>query len=292
MESTRVARQLSDDGTARRCALRADDMAKKKKERGLARAGTSEPSETQDERRSRRRAERSSSRSSKEPGENSVAEWTKSIVIAVALFFVLRTFLVQTFVITSGSMADTLLVGDMLVVNRAAIGSKIPGTPLRIPGYSSVDRGDVLVFDPPHEETLKLIKRLVGMPGDRLEMRDRVLYRNGERVDEPYVIHSDVGDEMHPWMSWQREFLAPGVDAGTYAPTRDNWGPIVVPEDRFFMLGDNREKSFDSRYWGLLEGWRLEGRAVFTYYSYNKDSFRPFPAIREVRWGRIGRGIS
>ena len=220
------------------------------------------------------------------------AEWTKSILIAVALFLFLRSFIVQTFVITSGSMEETLLVGDMLVVNRAAIGSRVPFTSLRIPGYSEPRRGDVLVFDPPHEETLKLIKRLIGMPGDTLEMRDRVLLLNGESVDEPYVTHSDVSDEMHPWMEWQRDYLPEGLDGSAYAPTRDNWGPIVVPEDRFFMLGDNREKSLDSRYWGLLEGWRLEGRALFTYYSYNKDSYRPFPAIREVRWGRIGSPIN
>lgn len=236
-----------------------------------------------------RRARRSSA---VEGDPNSFVEWTKSIVIAVVLFLFLRTFLVQTFVITSGSMEETLLVGDMLLVNRAAIGSRIPATNVRIPGYSRPRRSDVLVFDPPHEETLKLIKRLVGMPGDTLEMRNRALYVNGQLQDEPYAVHSDVGDETHPWMQWQRDHVAPGVNARTYAPTRDNWGPLVVPEDRYFMLGDNREKSFDSRYWGLLEGWRLEGRAVFTYYSYNKDSYRPFPALREVRWGRVGRGIS
>src|SRR5688572_10961484 len=107
-------------------------------------------------------------------------EWFKSLAVIVVLFLVLRTFIVQTFVITSGSMEDTLLVGDMLLVNRAAIGSRIPLTNLRIPGYSSPRRGDILVFDPPHEETLKLIKRLVGMPGDTLEMRERVLYLNGD----------------------------------------------------------------------------------------------------------------
>ena len=286
-----MVRQLTEDRIARTERLPRDDMAKKNKRRGRSNTDATERSGGADDRRARRRAERGAGRLSNGEGENSVVEWTKSIVIAVVLFLVLRTFLVQTFVITSGSMEETLLVGDMLVVNRAAIGSRVPGTPLRIPGYSSVDHGDVLVFDPPHEETLKLIKRLVGMPGDRLEMRNRVLYRNGESVDEPYSIHSDVPDEMHPWMGWQRDHLAPGIDAVTYAPTRDNWGPIIVPDEHYFMLGDNREKSFDSRYWGLLEAWRLEGRAVFTYYSYNKDSFRPFPAIREVRWRRIGRGI-
>src|SRR5687767_6932405 len=119
---------------------------------------------------------------------NTAAEWGKSIVIALALFLFLRSFLVQTFVITSGSMEETLLVGDMLVVNRAGIGSRVPGTPIRIPGYSRARLNDVIVFDPPHEETLKLIKRLVGMPGDTLEMRNRALYRNGKPVDEPYVV--------------------------------------------------------------------------------------------------------
>ena len=209
----------------------------------------------------------------------------------MVLFLVLRTFLVQTFVITSGSMEDTLLVGDMLLVNRAAIGSRIPGTSVRIPGYSSPKRLDVLVFDPPHEEDLMLIKRLIGLPGDTLEMRNRVLYLNGRPIDEPYVVHSDFGDDADPRMVWQRDHLVSGVDPSTYRPTRDNWGPIVIPADHYFMLGDNREASLDSRYWGLLEGWRLEGRALFTYYSYNKGSYRPFPALREVRWGRIARAI-
>jgi signal peptidase I len=222
---------------------------------------------------------------------NTAAEWGKSIVIALALFLFLRTFLVQTFVITSGSMEETLLVGDMLVVNRAAIGSRIPATGIRIPGYSEPRLGDILVFDPPHEETLKLIKRLVGMPGDTLEMRSRALYRNGKPVDEPYVVHSPAQDETHPWMEWQSDHLLSGVDPRTYVPTRDNWGPIALPEDRYFMLGDNREQSLDSRYWGLLEGWRLEGRAVFTYFSYNKGSYRPFPWVREIRWGRLFRPI-
>lgn len=227
----------------------------------------------------------------KEPEDNALVEWTKSLVIAAVLFVVLRTFLVQTFVITSGSMENTLLVGDMLMVNRAAIGSRIPFTGIRIPGYSEPHRLDVIVFDPPHEEDLKLVKRLMGMPGDTLQMRNQVLYINGVAQDEPYLKHSDQPDDVHPWMEWQRDYLAPGVDRASYAPTRDNWGPLVIPEDRYFMMGDNRETSLDSRYWGLLEGWRLEGRAVFIYFSYNKESYRPFPWIREIRWGRIGDGI-
>lgn len=215
-------------------------------------------------------------------------EWIKSGVIALVLFLIIRTFLIQTFVITSGSMEDSLLVGDFLIVNRAALGSRIPGTALRIPGYSTIERGDVLVFDPPHEENLKLVKRLVGLPGDTLEMRDKVLLVNGDPQEEDYTKHLDAGDEVHPWMAWQREYLADGVSRADYRPSRDNWGPLVVPEGRYFMLGDNRDTSLDSRYWGLLERWRLEGRAVVIYFSYDKGSVRPFPWLREIRWGRIG----
>jgi len=225
-----------------------------------------------------------------EPG-GGAKEWVKSIAVALVLFLFIRTFIIQTFVITSGSMKDTLLVGDMLVVNRAAMGTRVPGTQVTLPGYSSPHLGDILVFDPPHEETIMLIKRLVGMPGDTLEMRDRVLYRNGEKIDEPYVVHTDIPDEPHPWMVWQRDYTTSDVDRATYSPTRDNWGPLVIPEDRYFMLGDNREQSLDSRYWGLLERWRLEGRAMFTYFSYNRESFRPFPWLREIRWGRIAAAI-
>lgn len=260
-------------------------MARARRTSGRGRAGKGaegaqpEPAKTgADEKRKKPKAERK---------PDSLAEWVKSIGIAIVLFLFLRTFIVQTFIITSGSMEESLLVGDMLVVNRLAIGSRIPGTGIRIPGYSAPRYGDVMVFDPPHDDTLKLIKRLVGMGGDTLEMRSRVLYRNGVALDEPYVTHHNEPDDRDYVMDWQRDYLGPGVDRATYSPSRDNWGPLVVPPDRFFMLGDNRELSYDSRYWGLLERWRLEGRAVFIYYAYNGQSYRPFPWLREVRWGRI-----
>ncbi len=186
-------------------------------------------------------------------------------------------------------MEDTLLVGDLLLVNRAAVGSRVPGTSIRIPGYSKVERRDILVFDPPHEENMKLVKRLMGLPGDTIEMRNRVFMVNGAALDEPYVKHQDIPDESSSWMTWQADYVLRDSVPGQYRPTRDNWGPLVIPPDRYFMLGDNRETSLDSRYWGFLEGWRLEGRAVLIYFSYNKDSLHPFPWIREIRWGRIGK---
>ena len=220
--------------------------------------------------------------------EGAVMEWAKSLLVAAVLFVVIRTFILQTFVITSGSMEGALLVGDFLIANRAAVGVRIPGTHARIPGYSSIRRGDILVFDPPHEPDLKLVKRLIGMPGDTVSMKDGVLTINGQLQDEPYIKHVDPGgDDPHAWMAWQAEHLVDTVPSGTYRPTLDNWGPLVIPEDRYFMLGDNRDTSLDSRYWGLLEGWRLEGRASVIYFSYNKGSFRPFPWLREIRLGRV-----
>ncbi|NNF27837.1 MAG: signal peptidase I [Gemmatimonadetes bacterium] len=227
----------------------------------------------------------------RENSGSALAEWVKSILFAAALFLFFRTFLIQTFVITSGSMENTLLVGDFLLVNRAAIGSRVPLTDVRIPGYSTVRRGDILVFDPPHEEDLKLVKRLVGMPGDTLEMREKTLFLNGVAREEPYVVITEYGDQFDGIMLWQRDYLVGDVDPGEYRPTRDNWGPIVIPEDNYFMLGDNRDTSLDSRYWGLLDDWRLEGRAVAIYFSYERESFRPFPWIREIRGSRIGTRI-
>jgi len=228
------------------------------------------------------------------PGEErpSLGENLRSIGIAVALFLLLRAFILQTFFITSGSMEDTMLVGDFLVVNRAAVGSRIPFTQIRVPGYSGIERGDILVFDPTHEPDLKLVKRLIGLPGDTLEMRDGVLFLNGEEQDEPYVKRDGIPDGGDPSMFWQAEHLLPDVDRTRYEPTRNNWGPLLIPEGRYFMLGDNRDSSLDSRYWGLLERWRFEGRVSFIYFSYNRGSYQPFPWLREIRWGRIFNGVN
>jgi signal peptidase I len=225
-------------------------------------------------------------------GQSTAMEWIKSLGLTIVLLVLIRTFLVQTFVITSGSMEDTLLVGDFLMVNRVALGARIPATRIRTPGYGEPHLNEVVVFDPAHEDRMKLVKRIVGMPGDTLEMREKELLRNGERVEEPWAVWRDpAGDDEHPWMQWQRNHLLPGLDRNAYRPTRDNWGPLVVPEDHYFMLGDNRDFSLDSRYWGLIERWRLEGKAMFFYFSYDRDSPRPFSFFREIRWDRIGRRI-
>ena len=217
----------------------------------------------------------------------SLGEWVRSLLVALLIFLCLRVFLIENYVIDSGSMEETLLVGDFLAVNKLAIGSRIPFTNIRIPGYSEPRRGEILVFDPHHEENMTIVKRVVGMPGDTLEMRDKVLYLNGEVHGEPYVETIGPRDYHEPEMRWQNEFLA-GGGKEDYLGTWDNWGPLVVPADHYFMMGDNRDDSIDSRLWGFLEGWRFKGRVAFIYFSYDRDSFRPFPWITQVRASRIG----
>ncbi|MEE8560730.1 MAG: signal peptidase I, partial [Gemmatimonadota bacterium] len=187
-----------------------------------------------------------------------VWEWTKSILVAFVLFLVVRAFVVEAFQIPTASMEGTLLVGDFLLVNKMVYGAEIPGTRARLPALGRPDRGDIVVFEPPpsagQPERTNYVKRIVGAPGDTLYMRDGILYRNGERADEPYAQHSrPFEDPYSPQFRWQRTYLVrDGKNRSEYRPTRDNWGPIAVPGDRYFVMGDNRDNSEDSRYWGFV----------------------------------------
>jgi signal peptidase I len=217
-------------------------------------------------------------------------EWIKSGIIGFLIFIVVRTFLIQTFTIVSGSMEGTLLVGDFLVLNKSAYGAMVPGTQLKLPGYTEPQRNDIIVFKSHHEpKPIDLVKRLVGMPGDTLRMKDGQLYINSEPLAERYVQHTDpAGDGNHPWMKWQVGFLTDSAASRPYYPTRDNWGPVVVPPDRYFVLGDNRDESLDSRYWGFIQPPQIKGRAVALYFSYNGREPGAVPVLGRVRWNRIG----
>lgn len=212
--------------------------------------------------------------------------WVKTIVGYGIAFVVIHLFVFRTFVIDSGSMENTLLVGDYLVVNQVAMGGRIPFTEISIPGYADPRHGDIVVFDPHHEDDMFIVKRVVGLPGDTLQMQGRILYLNGVAQDEPYVVTGPEPDVHDPNMRWQQRILLGGA-RDEYHPTRDTWGPLVVPEGHYFLLGDNRNESLDSRIWGSLERWRIRGRVGFIYFSYNRDSTRPFPFVREIRLDRI-----
>jgi signal peptidase I len=218
-------------------------------------------------------------------------EWTKSICVAVVVWLLLRTFLIEAFRIPSGSMENTLLIGDFLFVNKAIYGAEVPLLGTHLPAYREPARNDVLVFDSVEEEGLKVVKRLIGMPGDTLEMRGGALYRNGQPVDEPYVRHDAPTKSESPeyrlkMRLWQVKHLVQR-DTASYNPDLQDWGPIVVPPDSLFMMGDNRDLSYDGRYWGFLPRASVRGTPLIIYYSYDPSSWKMLPALTAIRWSRI-----
>jgi signal peptidase I len=218
-------------------------------------------------------------------------EWTKSILVALLVWFFLRTFLVEAFRIPSGSMENTLLIGDFLFVNKALYGAEVPIIGTRLPAVREPRRNDILVFDSVEDEGLKVVKRLIGMPGDTLSMENGELFRNGERVNEPYAVHSDLTrSEDQIQRAKMREWQLPHLvkrDAAKYQPDLQDWGPIVVPPDSFFMMGDNRDSSYDGRYWGFLPRKNVRGRPLVVYFSYDPSSWRALPFLTAVRWTRL-----
>ena len=232
-------------------------------------------------------------------------EFLKSILGMLLIFFGVRQFLVEAYRIPSGSMIPTLLIGDWLFVNKLRYGPAIPFTTTLLPGYAEPRRGEVIVFvSPPqpdeaamgNDSTPTLVKRLVGMPGDTLHMRQGLLYLNGIAQRQGYATASvdpAVANESNPLYAWQaRVALRQSRFGGAPAvPTHDSWGPLVVPSGHYFMLGDARYDSKDSRYWGPVPRRNVRGRPLFVYFSYEPDCRPPLSALLCARWGRIGERI-
>src|SRR2546425_12960286 len=195
--------------------------------------------------------------------------WLRSVGMAVILFVIIKTFLVEAFQIPSGSMERTLLAGDFLFVNKAVYGAQIPGTKARLPGFESPRRGDVIVFAYPKNPELNYVKRVIGVPGDTVEMRGGEVRVNDDPLAERYVQRVDPGHDVYdPEFNWQRAYLVGGGAAARgYRPTRDAWGPLLVPPGKFFVLGDNRDNSADSRYWGFVDALAVKGRPLVVYFS-------------------------
>ncbi|HYV98572.1 MAG TPA: signal peptidase I [Gemmatimonadaceae bacterium] len=226
----------------------------------------------------------------------------KSIAGTIAIFLLLRAFVVEAYRIPSGSMVPTLLIGDWLFVNKLRYGPHIPFTSWNLPGYAKPKRGDVAVFvspnqiDQPEDPTPTLVKRIQGLPGDTLYMRDGMLYLNGEARPLPHKPDT-AGADPHstsPLFSWQKEYALKTSRFGPAPeqPDLDNWGPIVIPPGFYFMMGDARYQSKDSRYWGIVPRANFRGRPMFVYYSYNADdSDRAAPWLTDIRWRRIGTWI-
>jgi signal peptidase I len=219
-------------------------------------------------------------------------EWAKSIQLAIVLFLLVRAFVVEAFKIPSGSMEGTLLVGDFLLVNKMLYGAEVPFLGRHLPAVREPALGDVVVFQWPEDPTKNFVKRLVGLPLDTVEMRRGTLYRNGARQSERYALHREGdGDPPGEDFRWQRDFVLPGTDVRGYNPSRNDWGPLVVPDRHYFMLGDNRDNSLDSRYWGFVPDTLVRGSPIFVYYSYSPDSGASLDWLTRVRWQRLGELI-
>jgi signal peptidase I len=193
-------------------------------------------------------------------------EYTESIIWALLLAFVIRSCVVQAFKIPSGSMEDTLAIGDHLFVNKFIYGIKIPFTNSRILKLRDPRQGDVMVFEFPEDRSKDFIKRVIGVPGDEVQVKDKRVYVNGALYQNPHEIHKEA--DLLP------KELSP----------RDNFGPVRVPANSYFMMGDNRDRSYDSRFWGFVKENDIKGKAFIKYWSWDQESWR-------VRWNRIGRLI-
>ena len=199
-------------------------------------------------------------------GKHIVREYAESIIIAILLALVIRTFIVQAFKIPSGSMEDTLLIGDHLLVNKFIYGSKIPFTDKRVLKIRDPRQGDVIVFEYPEDPSKDFIKRVVGLPGDVVEVKAKRGYVNGKIYDNPHEVHKE--NEIIPPEANPRDFKA----------------PITVPPNNYFVMGDNRDRSYDSRFWGTVSNEKIKGLAFIKYWSWDKEKFR-------VRFGSIGKLI-
>ena len=198
--------------------------------------------------------------------KSALRDWTEALFVAAILALIIRTFIIQAFKIPSGSMEDTLLIGDHLLVNKFIYGLQIPGIDGRFLTIREPQLGDIVVFEFPEDRDKSFwakrdfIKRIIALPGDTVEVRAKKVFVNGKLLVIPEAVYKD----------------------GTLLPGgRDNMPAVKVPPGHYFMMGDNRDRSYDSRFWGFVSNAEIKGLAFIKYWSWDSDQFRP-------RWGRIG----
>ncbi len=210
--------------------------------------------------------------------KSAVREYAEAFAVALILAIFIRTFFVQAYKIPSGSMEPTLLIGDHILVNKMLYGLRVPDSVfgLKFPGVpwgqylfriESVHRGDVVVFVFPPDPTKDFIKRVIGIGGDTVAVKDGAVYLNGAQMFDPHA-HLEVAPQDRSAVS-----------------QRDNFGPVTVPAGKLFMMGDNRDRSYDSRFWGFVDVNEVEGRAILIYWSWDSDSSSTVP----IRWSRFGK---
>ena len=190
-------------------------------------------------------------------------EYAEAIIIAILIAIVVRTFVVQAYKIPSRSMVPTLLVGDHILVNKFIYGVKVPFLRKTIIPITHPQRGDIVVFIYPNDRSKDFIKRVIGVSGDKIEIKNKIIFINGKQYSDAYGIYSD--NVIYP---------------GSMQP-RDNFGPVTVPVKSLFVMGDNRDESADSRFWGFVDLKDVEGKAFIIYFSLNYEE-------KNLRWQRLG----
>jgi signal peptidase I len=196
-------------------------------------------------------------------GKSTFREYAEAIGMALVLALFIRTFIVQAFKIPSGSMIPTLQIGDHILVNKLAYGIRMPFLEDYIVDFSKPKRGDVVVFIFPEDRSKDFIKRVIGVAGDSVEVRGKKIFINSKQIDDPHA-HFEGDDPQ-----------AAGL------PSRDDYGPKSVPENHIFVMGDNRDRSYDSRFWGYVDLNDVRGKAFLIYWSWDGGD-------RWVRWERLG----
>jgi signal peptidase I len=203
--------------------------------------------------------------------KSTVREYFESVCVAVILAFFVRTFVVQAFKIPSGSMEPNLLIGDHLLVNKFVFAPTLTSLERTLLPIDPIRRGDIIVFKFPEDPARDFIKRVIGLPGDTIEMKNKKVYVNGKPLDEPYahfIYPPDEGDSSAPDVA--------GRDLLRAFPE------MTVPADNYFMMGDNRDNSEDSRYWGFMPRDYVKGKALFVYFSFGEGG-----GLANIRWSRL-----
>ena len=196
--------------------------------------------------------------------KSKVQEYAEAIIIAILIALFIRTFVIQAFKIPSGSMKPTFEIGDHILVNKFIYGIKIPFIRKNIIPVCEPKRGDIVVFIYPEDRSKDFIKRVIAISGDTVEIRNKKIYLNGLPYNDSHGIYTD-------------DFIIPGS-----IQPRDNFGPVTVRPGTIFVLGDNRDQSYDSRFWGFVDMKDVLGKAFIIYWSWNKDN-------HSIRWDRFGK---
>ncbi|MCY3758760.1 MAG: signal peptidase I [Acidobacteria bacterium] len=212
--------------------------------------------ETGDLSQDRAAADRASLNSRNARRKSAAREWLESLAFSLVFVFFFTKFIAQATQVPTESMKPTILVGDHFFLDKFAFPANYPDFLLRILPDRTIERGDIVAFKPPHDPSVPFIKRVIGLPGETLEVRDKAVYIDGRRIEEPYQ-YFDLEEDR-------------------YAP-KDSHGPVLIPPDHYFMMGDNRDNSHDSRYWGPVPSRNIIGKPLFIYWSYDDDPYDPSP---------------